>query len=124
MPLYCMSSFEQIHHIKKAIITSIPFFCIVGINLPHKYVCIQLLLPFDNLSTMNYSTPSIIKNHVLVQYCPYNNRVLVQKVAGIFGLTNINQHFCTYKYIHCPETANTGHALEVGKTWKTDSQHS
>ena len=54
----------------------------------------------------------------MVQYCPYNNRVLVQKVAGIFGLTNINQHFCTYKYIHCPETANTGHALEVGKTRK------
>ena len=37
------------------------------------------------LRTMNNSTPSTIKNRVLVQYCPYNNRVLVQKVAGIFG---------------------------------------
>ena len=46
---------------------------------------IQLLLPFDNLSTMNYSTPSTIKNRVFVQYLPYKNHVLVLKVAGIFG---------------------------------------
>ena len=32
--------------------------------------------------------------------------------------------FTPIKYIHCPKTANTGHALEVGKTRKTDSQHS
>ena len=57
-------------------------------------------------------------NYELLYPINHKNHVLVQKVAGIFGQTNVNQYFCTKIHIFQDEKKNTGHTLEVEKHGK------
>ena len=94
MPLYCMSAFEQIQHIKKAIITSIPFFCIVGIYLPHKYSAFPeyshyLSCKKENKSTYdsNYRNPHphiTLSFHSLLKL-PFELSLLLSGFIKVFG---------------------------------------
>ena len=76
--LYCMSAFEQIQHIKKAIIASIPFFCIVGIYLPHKDSAFPEHSHYLSCKKKNKSTYDFARLDIQFHVKPSNNADIIK----------------------------------------------